>query len=45
MDGTDPNSPGAARMLKSMHYDSHMARRRRHGKGPGPAPGDNPAST
>ena len=45
MDGTDPNSPSAARMLKSMHYDSHMARRRRHGKGPGPAPGDDPAST
>jgi Ca-activated chloride channel family protein len=45
MDGTDPNSPGAARLLKSMHYESHMARRRRHGKGPDPAPGDDPAST
>ena len=40
MDGTDPNSPGTASTLKAMHYDSHMARRRRHGSHASGLPGD-----
>lgn len=39
MDGTDPGARPPSALLKKMHYDSHAARRRRHGpKGPGPDP-------
>jgi Ca-activated chloride channel family protein len=44
MDGADPMAPPSAAMLKRMHYDSHLARRRRHGRDtePGPDGSDSP---
>jgi Ca-activated chloride channel family protein len=37
-DDSDPSAPPPPAMLKRMHYDSHMARRRRRGPGSGSDP-------
>ncbi|MDQ1488818.1 MAG: Ca-activated chloride channel, partial [Actinomycetota bacterium] len=36
MESSDPMAPPSAAMLKRMHYDSHLSRRRRHGRKPEP---------
>jgi hypothetical protein len=38
MGGSDPMAPPSPSMLKRMHYDSHLARRRATAQAPGPSP-------